>query len=166
MSLLLPETGLVFWMLISFSVVFFISAKWGWPVITGMVDKRADFIDASIKTAKEANMQYENLKTEMQLLINSSHEKQGRILKEAAIYRNTMMQEARQKAHMEAAKLIEDARNQMRVERENLMNEIRIQVAGLSVVVAEKVIRNELCGENKQIELLEKMFEEAYTLKH
>ena len=166
MSLLLPETGLVFWMLIAFSIVFFILAKWGWPVIAEMAEKRADFIENSIKDAKDANKQMENLQAEMQRLVSNSHQEQGRILKEAAIYRKTMIQEAKQKAQIEASKLIEDARNQMRIERENMMNEIRTKVAGLSVIIAEKVIRGELSGDNKQVVVLEKLFEEAYALKH
>jgi F-type H+-transporting ATPase subunit b len=166
MSLLLPETGLVFWMLIVFGIVFFILAKWGWPVITRMTEKRADFIDSSIRSAKETNKQMENLQAEMQLLVSNSRQEQGRILKEAAIYRKTMIQEARQKAQMEATQLVEDARKQMQIERENMLNEIRVKVAGLSVMVAEKVIRNELSDDNKQIAVLEKMFDEANALKH
>ncbi len=166
MSLLLPETGLVFWMLIVFGIVFFILAKWGWPVIIRMAEKRADFLDGSVRSAKEVNKQMENLQAEMQRQKNSSREEQGKILKEAAAYRQTIIQEARLKAQIEAAKLIEDARNQMRIERENMLNEIRTQVAGLSVVIAEKVIRNELSDDNKQLAVLEKMFEEAHALKH
>jgi F-type H+-transporting ATPase subunit b len=166
MSLLLPETGLVFWMLIVFGIVFFILAKWGWPVITHMAEKRADFIDRSVKSAKEANRQMENVKAEMQLLIDNSREEQGKILKEAALYRKTIILEAKQKAQIEAAKLIEDARTQMQIERENMLNEIRVQIAGLSVMIAEKVIRNELSNENKQMAVLEKMFLEANALKH
>ena len=166
MSLLLPETGLVFWMLIVFGIVFFILAKWGWPVIIRMTEKRADFIDSSVRSAKEVNKQMENLQAEMQRQKNSSREEQGKILKEASIYRQTIIHEARQKAQIEAAKFMDDARNQMRIERENMLNEIRTQVAGLSVVIAEKVIRNELSDDNKQLAVLEKMFEEAHALKH
>jgi F-type H+-transporting ATPase subunit b len=166
MSLLLPETGLVFWMLIAFGIVFFILAKFGWPVIIKMTDKRADFIDNSLKSAKEINQKMENLKVEMQLLIDNSHEEQGRLLKEAAEYRKTIIHEARLKAQNEAIKIIDEARTHIQIERENILNEIRIQVAGLSVKIAEKVVRNELSDNNKQISMIEKMIEEATALKN
>ena len=40
MSLLLPDSGLLFWMLLSFGVVFVVLAKYGFPVITKMVEER------------------------------------------------------------------------------------------------------------------------------
>ena len=166
MSLLLPEAGLVFWMLLSFSIVFFILAKWGWPVITKMAEQRADFIDNALKSAREANKQMENLKSEMQLLIDSSYEEQGRILKEATFFRKQIIHEARQEALVEANKLIEEAHVRMQIERDNILNEIRVQIAELSVHIAEKVIRNELSDENKQIAVIDKMIEEVVALKH
>ena len=45
MSFLVPDAGLLFWMLIAFSVVFFILYKYGFPVITSMIDERKKFID-------------------------------------------------------------------------------------------------------------------------
>ena len=41
MSLLLPDSGLLFWMLLSFGVVFVVLAKYGFPVITKMVEGRS-----------------------------------------------------------------------------------------------------------------------------
>ena len=38
MSLITPDIGLIFWMVVIFGVVFFILAKFGFPVITTMVD--------------------------------------------------------------------------------------------------------------------------------
>ena len=55
MSLFTPDVGLIFWMLLSFGIVFFVLAKWGFPVITRMVDDRKRFIDQSLEAAREAN---------------------------------------------------------------------------------------------------------------
>ena len=41
MGLLTPEPGLIFWMIIIFGVVFFLLAKYGFPVIIKMVDDRS-----------------------------------------------------------------------------------------------------------------------------
>ena len=40
MSLLLPDSGLLFWMFLSFGIVFVILAKYGFPVIIKMVEGR------------------------------------------------------------------------------------------------------------------------------
>ena len=52
MNLMLPDSGLLFWMTIIFAIVFFILAKFGFPIITGMVDKRAKRIDDAIAAAR------------------------------------------------------------------------------------------------------------------
>ena len=48
MSLITPDFGLLVWMTLIFGIVFFVLAKWGFPLITGMVDKRSDRINQSI----------------------------------------------------------------------------------------------------------------------
>ena len=55
MSLLTPDPGLLFWMLISFGIVFFVLAKFGFPVIVKMVEDRKAYIDQSLEAAKQAN---------------------------------------------------------------------------------------------------------------
>ena len=54
MSLLTPELGLLFWMLLSFLIVFGVLAKFGFPVITRMVDRRRERIEEGLAAAKEA----------------------------------------------------------------------------------------------------------------
>ena len=49
MSLLTPDSGLLFWMVIVFGIVFVILAKYGFPVITRMVDERKKYIEKSLK---------------------------------------------------------------------------------------------------------------------
>ena len=54
-SILSPDAGLLFWMLLAFLVVFILMAKYGFPVITKMVEDRKTYIDESLKGALEAN---------------------------------------------------------------------------------------------------------------
>lgn len=83
MSLLLPDSGLLFWMLLSFGVVFVVLAKYGFPVITKMVEGRRTYIDQSLEVAKEANAQLQRLKAESEALVAAANKEQGRILREA-----------------------------------------------------------------------------------
>lgn len=54
-AILTPDLGLLFWMLLAFLVIFFVLAKFGFPVITKMVEERKAYIDDSLKKAHEAN---------------------------------------------------------------------------------------------------------------
>ena len=62
MGLLTPDPGTLFWMVIIFGIVFFILAKYAFPVITGMVDKRKQYIDSSLEAARQANEQLQQVK--------------------------------------------------------------------------------------------------------
>ena len=66
MSLITPDFGLLFWMLIIFGVVFFLLAKFGFPLITGMVEKRNEHIRESLRAAEQARLNLENLAAEQQ----------------------------------------------------------------------------------------------------
>ena len=79
MGLLQPEAGLLFWMLLSFIVVFVILAKYGFPVITKMVEERRVFVEKSLEAAKEAKAQLDNIKTESEALLQSAREEQPRL---------------------------------------------------------------------------------------
>ena len=77
MSLLVPDSGLLFWMLLSFGIVFFVLAKYGFPVIVKMVNERKEYIDRSLVVAKEANEQLANLKAEGETIMAKAHEEQA-----------------------------------------------------------------------------------------
>ena len=62
MSLLLPDSGLLFWMFVAFGIVFVILAKYGFPIIIRMVEDRKVYIDQSLEVAREANAQLSKLK--------------------------------------------------------------------------------------------------------
>ena len=95
MSLLLPESGLLFWMLLSFGIVFAVLAKYGFPIIIKMVEDRKVYIDQSLQVAKEANEQLARLKSEGEAIVLSANKEQGRILKEAMQERDKIIYEAR-----------------------------------------------------------------------
>lgn len=157
MSLLLPETGLVFWMLLAFGIVFFILAKFGWPVITGMVEKRTAYINDSVKAAEEANRQLENIKIESSALIAQAQQEQVKILNEAAEIRNQIIREAKEKAMVESQNIIEDAKRQIEIEKEKSLAAMRSQIADLSIDIAEKVLRSDLQKDNHQTEMIDRL---------
>ena len=60
-SILTPDLGLLFWMLLAFLVVFFVVAKFGFPAIIGMVEDRKRYIDESLQKAHEASERLANI---------------------------------------------------------------------------------------------------------
>ena len=149
-SFLTPDPGLLFWMLIAFLVVFILLAKYGFPIITGMVEKRKQFIDESLTSAREANEKLANIKAECQALLQEAQARQSQILKEATQTSNQIIAEARVKAQDEAARIVEDARRQIQAETEKAQRDIHNQVADLSIQIAGKILSRELQKEDEQ----------------
>ena len=144
MALLLPESGLLFWMLISFGIVVFILTKFGFPVIIKMVESRKTYIDESLLIAKQTYEQMAVVKAQGETIVDNARKEQVKIMNEAAQMRDQLVKDAKEKAGIEAAKLVEEARKQILIEKEDAIRDIRRQVAELSVDIAEKVIRGQL----------------------
>ena len=161
MDLLIPSTGLLFWMTITFLVVFFLLWKFGFPVITGMVQERKAFIDDSLRKAHEANERLANIQKEGESILQEAREKQAQILKEAAETRDAIVEKAQDKARQEGARLLEDARVAIEQEKKAAIADIRKQVATLSVEIAEKVLRQNLKGDKAQMDLIDRMLDEV-----
>lgn len=164
MSLITPDFGLLFWMLVIFGAVFFILAKFGFPVITSMVDKRNEHIRESLRAAEQARLSLENLAAEQARLIEQTKVEQGRIIKEAADAKAAMLAQAREQAGIEAAKVLEKAREEIAAEKQEAIREIRSQLTTLSVAVAEKVVRKEMEDSDARKALLDTLVDEATHL--
>ena len=161
MSLVTPDFGLLFWMVIIFGVVFFLLAKFGFPVITGMVRKRSDHIEESLKKAQAAQEALENLTQEGKRIIEEARVEQGNILKEATRTRDQIINEAKLKAQEEADKIVQHAKIEIAAERESAMRDICRQVSLISVKVAEKIVRKELDTPEQQLALIDRLVEEC-----
>lgn len=160
MSLITPDGGLLFWMVLIFGIVFFILAKWGFPVITGMVRKRNEHINDALKMARAAEQRLGNLAQEQARMIEETRAEQSRILKEAAASRNEIIAQAQEQARDEAARIMAQTKVELEAEKESAMRDIRKQVALLSMSVAEKVLRKDLSREEGQLELIGRLADE------
>ena len=151
MGLLTPDPGLMFWMIIVFGVVFFVLAKYGFPVIIGMVEDRKAYIDDSLKAAREANEQLANVKAEGEKVLAQAREEQARILNEASATRDRIIKDAQERAMLEGQRLMDEMKKQIETEKESAIRDIRRQVAVLSVDIAEKIMRSKLADEKEQM---------------
>ena len=132
-SILTPDFGLLFWMLVAFVALFLLLAKFGFPAITNAVEARKNFIDESLQNARAANEKLAGIQAESEKVLREAREKQAEILKEA-----------KSQAAEEGAKLLAEAKKQIQVEKANALLDIRSQVADISMQVAEKLVGREL----------------------
>lgn len=160
-SILTPDLGLLFWMLLAFLLVFFVVAKFGFPVIIGMVENRKQYIDESLKKAHEASERLANIQKEGETMLQEARQKQAQILKEAADTRDAIVAQAKEKAREEGNRLIAEATSEIESQKQAAISEIRAQMAELSVKVAEKILRKELDSDAKQMETIDRLLDEV-----
>ena len=163
MSLLTPEIGLLFWMIVAFGVVFFGLAKFGFPIITQMVDNRKKYIDESLDAARQANEKLAKIQEESAAMLKQAQEKQSQILAEAMEMRKQIVEKAQAEATTAGQKILEEAKQQIQVEKEDAIRDIRRQVGELSVQVAEKVLRQSLATDKDQMAMIDRMLDELET---
>ena len=164
-SILTPDLGLLFWMLIAFLVVFFVLAKYGFPAIINMVDERKRYIDESLQKAHEASERLENIKQEGEAILQEAREKQAQMLKEAAETRDAIVEKAQEKAREESARMLNDAKVEIEQQKQAAIADIRQQVATLSVEIAEKVLKQNLKDDKSQMDLIDRMLDDVSSNK-
>ncbi len=161
MDLLTPSTGLLFWTTVIFLIVVCIIGKYGFPVITQMIRDRKAFIDDSLRKAHEANEKLANIQKEGESILQEAREKQAAILKEAAETREAIVAKAQEKANAEGARLINEAKAEIASEKQQAIGEIRAQVAELSVKIAERIVRQQIATDSKQMELIDRLLDDV-----
>ena len=161
MSLLTPDLGLLFWMLLSFLIVFGALAKFGFPMITGMVEKRRAHIEESLRAADEARAKLEGVEQEAQKILGEATKRSSEILSAAVADSQRIVDSAREKAEADATARMEAARNQIEIEKQKALGEMRATVAMLSVNVAEKVLRAQIDTKEEGAALIDRLIDEA-----
>ena len=161
MSLITPDFGLLFWMTLIFGIVFFILAKFGFPVLTDMVRKRQERIEKSLEDAREIEARMATWKVEQAKMVEDTRKQQALILKEATETKAQIVADAKAQAKAEADKLLAEAKTQIAAEKESALRDVRKEIALLSVQVAEKVLRNELSDDGSQRAFIDKLVDEA-----
>jgi len=161
MDLLIPEFGTIIWAFIGFSITLFILAKFAWKPLLNGLKQRDNSIAQALLAAETAKRDVSLLHTESEKLLAEAKIERDKIVQEARQLKESMLSEAREQAKKEGHKLIEDARNAIKNERTAAIQEIKKQVAELSVSISEKILMHELADTEKQRELIDKSIVEA-----
>ncbi len=160
MGLVMPNPGTIFWMLIIFGIVVFILKKFAWKPILDALKEREQSIAQALNSAEEAKKEVAGLKADNEKVIAEARREKDAILKEAKELKDKIVAEAKEKAAAEAQKTIDQARQQIDAEKTAAINDIKKQVAELSVSIAEKVIKKELSNKAEQEKMVDGLIDD------
>ncbi|HIC30454.1 MAG: F0F1 ATP synthase subunit B [Flavobacteriaceae bacterium] len=153
--------GLFFWQLVLFVGLVLLLRKFAWKPILDAVEKREEGIQNALDAAENAKLEMQNLQADNDKLLKEARAEREAMLKEARELKNKMIEDAKSEAQEQANKMIEQAQAAIESEKKSAMAELKGQVAGLSLEIAEKVVRQELSNKDKQVQLVESMLGDA-----
>jgi F-type H+-transporting ATPase subunit b len=157
MDLITPAIGLVFWVAIAFLALVVILRTAAWKPILGAVKDREDSIKNALEAAENAKKEMQNLQADNEKLLKEARAEREAMLKDAREIKDKMIADAKDEAQAQASKLIAQAQESIRSEKQAALSELKNQVANISVEIAEKVVRGELADKKKQLSLVDKM---------
>lgn len=160
MDLITPASGLLFWMVLIFGLVFFLLAKFGFPVITGMVNKRNDYIRESLQDAQKARQELAGVKQSCEEMIAQTRVEQSEMLNKARESAAAMMDRAKEDAAKQAAELVARAKEEIEQDKKDAMESMKNEVVNVSISVAEKILKQKLGDPDEQNALIGRMIDD------
>ena len=161
MDLVTPDVGLLFWTLVSFTILYLILRKFAWGPILGAVKEREESIKAALDAADNAKKEMENLKADNEKILNEAKTERETMLKEAREMKSKLISDAEDEAKIKAKKMVEAAKTAIQNEKNSAMNELKNTVVDLSVGIAEKLISEELADKDKQLKMIEEILDDS-----
>lgn len=162
MELIKPSFGLIFWMLIGFGILFFILAKFAWPIITKGIASRNQKIADQLTEAAKIHEEMLSLNKKHEEMMVVAKQERDAILAEARKVSDELYEKAKLKAAAESQAMIEDAKKAIYYEKMKAITDAKNAIANFSIDIAQKVITEELKDRDKQEALVEKWLEDCH----
>jgi F-type H+-transporting ATPase subunit b len=148
--LVLPDIGLVFWSTIAFLILLFVLGKFAWKPIMKAIGEREQGITEAIASAEKVKLEMAQLKNDNEALLATAREERAVILKEAKEIKDKMINDAKNEAKVQAAKIIADAQASIVNQKMAAITDLKNQVGNLVIEVSEKILRRELANKDEQ----------------
>jgi F-type H+-transporting ATPase subunit b len=153
-----PNVGLMIWTLIVFGLSMWFLGKFAFPRIQEALDKRQHAIEESIDASERARAEASELLSEYRERLAAAREQADDIVARARKAGETVESEAVADARRKREELMEQTRREIESETRRAIQQIRAEVADLTVLATEKVTRKALTADDQR-----KLVEEAVS---
>lgn len=162
MNLITPEFGLLFWQTITFLVLLLLLSRFAWKPIMSSLREREETIEGALRSAELARVEMTKLRADNERLLDEARAERDAMMRKAQQTADIIVEEAKNKAAAESNRIVESARAAILSERQAAIDDIRRQVATLSVDIAEKVIRRQINGDTQQRQLVDQFVKDIH----
>ncbi|MGN6166978.1 MAG: F0F1 ATP synthase subunit B [Solirubrobacteraceae bacterium] len=145
-----PSTGLTIWTIVVFLLSMVILAKWVFPLIRRALDRRKEAIDESLDAAERTRHEADQLLVEYRERLREARGQAEEIVQRARQAANVHARDAQAEAHVRRGQMMEQTRREIEAETRRAIEEIRSEVADLTVLATEKVTRKTLSEQDQR----------------
>ena len=145
-----PSLGLMFWTLLAFGVTMFVLAKLAFPRIGEALEKRANAINENIEASKRTREEADELLAEYRERLKEAREQADDIVARARKASDNAVSEATAAGKAKREELVAAARKDIETETKRSLEQIRKEVADLTVLATEKITRKSLDAADHQ----------------
>lgn len=131
-------------MLVAFIIVAIILAKFGWPVVNNIIEKRESIIKGELEKSEAARIESERVLGEYKRQLEETKAQSAQIIADAKKTAEAAKADITEKAQAEAASMIEKARAAIEAEKKQAIAELQGSVADTSIAVAQRLIGQDL----------------------
>jgi F-type H+-transporting ATPase subunit b len=139
-----PNVGLMIWTLIAFGIALFLLQRLAFPRIGEALDKRRRAIEESIDAAERTRIEADALLEEYRARLREAREQADDIVSRARKAADRVQEEQLAQAKESREELMERTRRDIEAETRRALEEIRGEVANLTVIATEKLTRKSL----------------------
>jgi F-type H+-transporting ATPase subunit b len=158
-----PGLGLMIWTLVLFLFTMWVLSKVAFPKIQEALDKRARTISESIETAERQRKESDELLAEYRQRLTEAREQADDIMARARKAADTAESEAKAEGNAKREELVAAATRDIEAETRRSLQQIRKEVADLTVLATEKVTRKSLSGDDQRRLVEEALSEVDFT---
>src|SRR5918994_4346978 len=146
--LVTPSLGLMIWTLLAFGVTLYLLNRFAFPRIAEALDRRRLAIEESIDHAERTKREADELLEEYRGRLREAREQAEQIVVRARRASDSLQDDAKAAASKQREELLASTRRDIEAETRRALEEIRKEVANLTVVATEKVTRKSLTPED------------------
>jgi F-type H+-transporting ATPase subunit b len=145
-----PGLGLMIWTLVLFLFTMWVLGRWAFPRIQEALEKRANAIRESIEAAEGQRAEADALLAEYRQRLTEAREQAEDIVARARKASEAAIAEAAAEGKQKREELVAAARRDIEAETRRSLEQIRKEVADLTVLATEKITRKSLTREDQQ----------------
>lgn len=159
MGLLEPNTGSIFWTVVTFLLLLFVLKRYAWKPILKTLEDRENKIKVALYQAEQDQKDAQKYLEEQKALLDKARKESIHMINESKKNAENVRNDIVEKARVEAEKMLERAKQEIELSKDAAINDVKKYAVDLSLAAAQKVLQDTLT-EEKHLQLIEKSVKE------